>query len=287
MNRNNTNTMKCLECQSNDFSLDTRLGELVCNECGLVLVTEPFEQTSYAYDANGERIREAWNNIRVTKDNALSRRLRTWAKGDRAIYTGITMCKVLLSTLNSAKSLSDRVDQLYRALYRKHVFTTTILEDRAAAVVYYILKEANLPFTLKEVCKEYDCVERRVFKLAKKIANELNNTSVFLMRDSSPFAEKYAVGLGNQTYVSKVGRVANHYDNLVKLTEDNLRPSSPVAFCWIVSLLENMGITQKIISEHTGFTTRAIYDETKRLLKIKNTNKEEIEGRGIEWIETY
>mgnify|MGYP003644540631 FL=1 len=48
-----------------------------------------------------------------------------------------------------------------------------------------------------------------------------------------------------------------------------------------------MGITQKVISEHTGFTTRAIYDETKRLLKIKNTNKEEIEGRGIEWIETY
>jgi len=282
MKRNNTNTMKCLECQSNDFSLDTRLGELVCNECGLVLVTEPFEQTSYAYDANGERIREAWKN-----NPTLVKGMRQWGRSDRAIHTGITMCKVLLSSLNSAKSLSDRVDQLYRSLYRKHVFTTTILEDRAAAVVYYILKEANLPFTLKEVCKEYDCVERRVFKLAKKIANELNNTSVFLMRDSSPFAEKYAVGLGNQTFVSKVGRVANHYDNLVKLTGDNLRPSSPVAFCWIVSLLENMGITQKVISEHTGFTTRAIYDETKRLLKIKNTNKEEIEGRGIEWIETY
>ena len=208
MNRNNTNTMKCLECQSNDFSLDTRLGELVCNECGLVLVTEPFEQTSYAYGANGERIREAWKN-----NPTLVKGMRQWGRSDRAIHTGITMCKVLLSTLNSAKSLSDRVDQLYRSLYRKHVFTTTILEDRAAAVVYYILKEANLPFTLKEVCKEYDCVERRVFKLAKKIANELNNTSVFLMRDSSPFAEKYAVGLSNQTYVSKVGRVANHYDN--------------------------------------------------------------------------
>lgn len=282
MKINDMNTIKCLECQSNDFSLDTRLGELVCGDCGLVLVTEPFEQTSYAYDANGVRIREAWkNNPTVVKG------MRQWGKSDRAIHTGISMCKILLSTLNSAKSLSDRVDQLYRSLYRKHVFTTTILEDRSAAVVYYILKEANLPFTLKEVCKEYDCVERRVFKLAKKIAKELNNTSVFLMKDSSPFAEKYAVGLGNGTFVSKVGRVANHYDNLVKLTGDNLRPSSPVAFCWIVSLLENMGITQKDISEHTGFTTRTIYDETKRLLKIKNTNKKEIEGRGIEWIETY
>mgnify|MGYP003652311074 FL=1 len=107
------------------------------------------------------------------------------------------------------------------------------------------------------------------------------------MRDSSAFAEKYAVGLGDISFVSKVGRVANHYDNLVSRTNENLRPSSPVAFCYIVSVLENMSISQKVISEHTGMTSRTIYQETKRLLKLKNTNKKEIEGKGIEWIENY
>ena len=37
MKINDMNTIKCLECQSNDFSLDTRLGELVCGDCGLVI----------------------------------------------------------------------------------------------------------------------------------------------------------------------------------------------------------------------------------------------------------
>jgi hypothetical protein len=34
-------------------------------------------------------------------------------------------------------------------------------------------------------------------------------------------------------------------------------------------------------------TSRTIYQETKRLLKLKNTTKKEIEGKGIEWIENY
>lgn len=275
-------TMKCMECQSNKFNMDSRLGEMVCNDCGLVLVTEPFEQSSYSYDGEGNRIREAW---KITETNVIG--MKSWGRKDRALHTGITMCKILLSTLNSAPSLKNRIEELYLILYRKHVFTTSVLEDRAAALVYYVLKEANLPYTLKEVCKEYDCVEKQVFKIAKRIALQQNNTGVFLMRDSSAFAEKYAVGLGDISFVSKVGRVANHYDNLVSRTNENLRPSSPVAFCYIVSVLENMSISQKVISEHTGMTSRTIYQETKRLLKLKNTNKKEIEGKGIEWIENY
>jgi len=46
-------------------------------------------------------------------------------------------------------------------------------------------------------------------------------------------------------------------------------------------------MSQKTISEQTGISTKTIQMETKRLLKIKNTNKKEIEGKGIEWIETY
>lgn len=272
-----------MECQSKNHSIDDRLGELVCDDCGLVLVTEPFEQTSYAYNADGIKMREAW---KITPPSSV-KNMRNWGRTDRALHAGITMCKILLSSLVNTRSLSERVDKLYYTLYRKHVFSTTSLEDRSAALVYYVLRESNLPYTLKEVCKEYDCSEKRVFKLAKKIARQQNNIGVFLMSDSSTFAEKYALGLGNGSFVSKVGRIATHYDNLILQTEDNLRPSSPVAFCYIVSVLENMNISQQVIAEHTGFSTRTIYKETTRLLQIKNTNKKEIEGKGIEWIEIY
>lgn len=274
-------TKKCLECKSNSFSIDERMGELVCDDCGLVLITEPFEQTSYSYNSNGEMIREPWRTPHTTVN------MRSWGKTDRAIHTGIAMCKILLSSLSESKVLRERIDSLYRTLYHKHVFTTSTLEDRSAALVYFLLREQNLPYTLKEVCSEYDCVEKRVFKLSKKIAKSQGKTAIFLISDSRPFAEKYAHKLGDSQFVSKVGRLAYHYDELVTKTGDNLRPSSSVAFCYIVSIAENMSMSQKTISEQTGISTKTIQMETKRLLKIKNTNKKEIEGKGIEWIETY
>tara|TARA_R100001463_G_scaffold130796_1_gene190396 strand:- start:14 stop:856 length:843 start_codon:yes stop_codon:yes gene_type:complete len=274
--------MKCVECESNSFSFDDRLGEQVCDDCGLVMITEPFEQNSYSYDANGQVVREAW---KLPSTNVIG--IKSWGKTDRAIHTGIAMCKILLSSLSSSSALRERVETLYRELYRKHVFTTSTLEDRSAALVYYILRECNLPYTLEEVCREYDCISKRVFKLSKKIALEMNNTTVFLMNDSRPFAEKYASRIGNPSFVSKVGRLAVHYDVLVENIEENLRPSSPAAFCYIVSLLENNNISQKSLSDKTGFSTRTIYRETERLLKLKNTNKNKIIGKGIEWIEIY
>ena len=274
--------MRCVECESNNFSFDDRLGEQVCDECGLVLITEPFEQNSYSYDANGQIVREAW---KLPSTNVSS--MKSWGKTDRAIHTGIAMCKILLSSLSSSSALRERVDILYRELYRKHVFTTSTLEDRSAALVYYILRECNLPYTLEEVCREYDCVSKRVFKLSKKIALAMNNTSIFLINDSRPFAEKYASKIGGPSFVSKVGRLAVYFDDFVVKSGENLRPSSPAAFCYIVCLLENSEVSQKTLSEKTGFSTRTIYRETERLLKLKNLNKNEIKGKGIEWIEIY
>ncbi len=274
-------TKKCLECKSNNFSIDVRMGELVCDDCGLVLVTEPFEQSSYSFNANGERIRESWKTPNTTVS------MRSWGKTDKAIHTGIAMCKILLSSLSESKVLRERIESLYRTLYHKHVFTSSTLEDRSAALVYFLLREQNLPYSLKEVCREYDCVEKRVFKLSKKIANHQGKTSIFLIRDSRPFAEKHAHKFGDSQFVSKVGRLAYHYDELVSKTGDNLRPSSSVVFCYIVSIAENMAVTQREIAEKTGISTKTIQKETRRLLKIKNINKKQIEGKGIEWIETY
>ena len=37
--------MTCIECGNNNFNFDEWLGENICSECGLVEITEPFEQT--------------------------------------------------------------------------------------------------------------------------------------------------------------------------------------------------------------------------------------------------
>ena len=42
----------CKECGSKDFTYIERLGEKTCDECGLVLVVNPFEETTTAPLAN-------------------------------------------------------------------------------------------------------------------------------------------------------------------------------------------------------------------------------------------
>ena len=46
----------CEECQSQNNEFDERLGETVCKDCGLVLITEMFEETVHILDSTGELV---------------------------------------------------------------------------------------------------------------------------------------------------------------------------------------------------------------------------------------
>ena len=41
--------MRCDECGSRETSFDERLGERICDDCGLVIVVEQFEETVRGY----------------------------------------------------------------------------------------------------------------------------------------------------------------------------------------------------------------------------------------------
>ena len=52
--------MKCDECGSRDSSFDERMGERICNECGLVMVQEVFEETVRVTDNTSK---DNWGNL--------------------------------------------------------------------------------------------------------------------------------------------------------------------------------------------------------------------------------
>ena len=51
--------MKCPECQSLKNSYDERMGETICDDCGLVLVSGMFEETVHVLDKVGDNIHSA------------------------------------------------------------------------------------------------------------------------------------------------------------------------------------------------------------------------------------
>jgi hypothetical protein len=288
--------MQCSECQSVQNKFNDALGELVCEDCGLVLVTEPFEQGTYLQDSQGSIIRERWStNLHEMGLQTIKPKSLVFAQiENKAVYKGVSMCRLLMASLKipSSSVIFSSVEELYLSLYRKHTFSTVPLENRAAALVYYCLKNEALPFTLKEVCAEFECNRKVVFKLAKKIAKEENNTGVFLVKECRPFAEKYAMLLTEElthypSYLGKVSQLSIYFDNLLSKSNENIKPSTPAAYCSVAAIMENMNITNKKIESVSGIGYDAIGREVKRLLKIINTNKKQIKGKGIECLEKY
>jgi effector-binding domain-containing protein len=288
--------MQCSECQSVQNKFNEALGELVCEDCGLVLVTEPFEQGTYLQDSQGSIIRERWStNLHEMGLQTIKPKSLVFAQiENKAVYKGVSMCRLLMASLKIPRSsvIFASVEELYLSLYRKHTFSTVPLENRAAALVYYCLKNEALPFTLKEVCAEFECNRKVVFKLAKKIAKEENNTGVFLVKECRPFAEKYAMLLTEElthypSYLGKVSQLSIYFDNLLSKSNENIKPSTPAAYCSVAAIMENMNITNKKIESVSGIGYDAIGREVKRLLNIINTNKKQIKGKGIECLEKY
>lgn len=269
--------MSCSECGGVDTEYNERIGETECVDCGLILVTELFEETVSAYDADGNQLRSAdWLKLGGRSVH------RYLDKGNSNMQTGINMSKMLLGSFVTTKALRSRVEVLYIKGFKKGLFAHYTFEDRATALVYYVLRENNIPYTMKEIAKEYNSNVKVAYVIVKRL------TIVFgkiIKNDTRAFAEKYAIQLDvGIDYVGACGLVADCFDRVVSERDENLTPSSSAAICWIVARAQYKQLIQRQIAEVSGVSTRTIYVESKRLLGFINTNIKEIVGKGIEGI---
>ena len=88
------------------------------------------------------------------------------------------MCNMLLATLMPNHPLKDRVEECYISLYRSNVFTTLGVEEKATAVVYYILRE-NRTLFFKELKEEFSCNTRVLNRAIKRINKHFNNVNSY------------------------------------------------------------------------------------------------------------
>ena len=277
--------MVCPECNNDNKKFDERMGELVCQDCGLVLVTEPFEQTVSALNHN----QTDWNHSAETKlgglGTAYTRGINSTANVSKDLWKGIPthilkgvhFCNMALNAVAPQMELHDRVAKLYVECNNKALFTSHALEDRASAVVFYALKENNTPFTMKEVCAEYSSNPKHVRSIVRRINQAYGNRNCFSTNHEfslSKEATKFNAGLEFENTCNKV--LAKMESNM-----DELHFSRGKAYyaviCWYASLLlPNLSLTQKEIAEKTGFTAQTIKKKGTELcvlLGFKNTDE--------------
>ena len=266
--------MSCIECGNDNFSFDEWIGERICKECGLVEITEPFEQSVAIFNLTGDIVRSA----------DIPKRLGS-VDYPNHIRVGLTYCNLVLSSVANNHPLKERVEECYLALVKKRLFNNNYpYEIRATALVYYVLLENNLVITLEDVAKEFVSNLKKVRKLARKIAAEFGKPHVFSTINPVVLLNRTIDKIGASSKFRKTAfEVSNEISKVLDESDYTKGRTYYAAMLAITSSLYCFEITSREIAEKTGFSRDSLYRQTKKVLSYFNRKSlREIKGQRIE-----
>ena len=280
--------MICDDCGCTENEYDEDMGERVCKDCGLVLVTEMFEETVHILDNVG--------NVKHSSDKGKlgsvitgkgSYQFNKFGKNSvmpQHIQNGLMHCNMVLAQVCPQMDLKERVEELYIKLLNKGLFGRTGYEERATALVYYVLKENGTPYPFKDVCSEFNpslrVVKRLVRKINQEFRNRVNYTPVnpqfVLKRTLSNITDDFE-------FQRQCIKVLEFFERKITETTFNKGRSYYAAIIWIAANLNvRKDITCVRISEMTGFSKWIIRRQTKAILNMIGYDKAtEIKGKDI------
>lgn len=258
-------TQICVECSCVSSTFDERLGESVCDDCGLVQIVRPFEETVSWVSAegnyeptNGKLGSQIMGINSNHKSNQMYRMKKhnIWASSfsqtEKRTYT---QCMMILSNYSVGKGLKENVSVYMNSLNNEHVFRGITVEHRAASITYYILKEAGITVNLTRH-SDISKVERKyISRYAKRIAKHFRKSHVFANVNSYRIASTIIDRLDNVStnYRMKSLRMIDHLDKYCSAVDIRFSPNKICAVLWAVSVMEDeRHHTQELICEASG-----------------------------------
>jgi transcription initiation factor TFIIB len=293
-----TETLVCPEC-SGDVATDTEHGEVVCQDCGLVVDEDNIDRGPEwrAFDAQekdqksrvgapttnmmhdkglstniGWQNKDAYGNSLSASQRQKMQRLRTWNERFRTRDSKERNLKQALGEIDrmaSALGLPDNVRETASVIYRRALDENLLpgrsIEGVATASVYAAARQANVPRSLDEVARVCR-VEQAEFKRAYRyIVKELN--LAIEPADPTEYLPRFASELdANDTTEQKAVEL------LEAASEENLLSGkSPVglaaAALYAGSLLTSEGLTQTEVGEVADISEVTIRNRYKDLLE--------------------
>ena len=196
----------CAECSHNLHYYDDVLGEKVCGGCGLIQLVRPFEETvQWKEDSSYEKTNRLGSHI-YEAPNKMSNRLRTqqwrnnpYTETDKRMFR---LSNMILSYYNVSADIRNRVQGYFTALKVEHMLRGIPMEERAASLTYYMLKEAGIPVVLKQHAIYSRVPKSKISKHAKKIARFFRKSHIL----SAHNPNTVVVGI-----LDKLSNVSNNY----------------------------------------------------------------------------
>ena len=295
---------KCPECSGYHIVRDYTRGELVCEECGLV-VDEQFidqgpEWRSFDVEQNEQRSRTGspmtftvhdkglsteigWGNKDSygrsipSKNRAQLYRMRKWQhrtrisnSTDRNLSLALTEVAKLSSKMGLPRNVRETASMIYRKAVNKNLIRGRSVEGVAAAALYAACRQCGVPRTLNEIAQ--------ISRVGKK---EIGRTYRFMSRE----IRLHLMPTSPEDYISRfcselgvTGKVETKSLELIKqatekeLTSGRGPTGVSAATIYIASVMCDERRTQKQIGKVAGVTE----------VTVRNRYKELAEELGIE-----
>ncbi len=298
-----TGEKRCPSCNSIDLILDSERGELVCNNCGLVIeenVTDTGPEWR-AFDAEqrasrartGAPIKYAKPNrglvteidlynkdirgVRIpSKRQAQLYRMKKWHKRASIASSSERNYLIALPELNRVSSylgLPDNIRENAALLYRKCVQNNLIrgrpIEVVVQAVIYAACRMAGMPRTLDEIASISGLAKKDIGRAYRVILHELNLKVP--LSDPISYVPRYvnALKLSGEAQEKSIQLLKEAMRN--GLVSGRSPTGVSAAAVYIAGALAGERRTQKEVADVAGVTEVTIrnrYRELKEQLKI-------------------
>ncbi|MBD3351358.1 MAG: transcription initiation factor IIB [Candidatus Lokiarchaeota archaeon] len=281
---------QCPECKSDLVIYDSKRGENICGNCGLVIdhhIPDTKRGDRRAFTAEEKRKRERTGSpisvllpdmglsTVIDSKAKMSQRMRrvikwnsrmTWNKRNLLIAT--TEIKRIGSNLNLPLRVKELAAKIYRKAFAKKLLRGRSIKAMVAASLYFACRKEKVPRTLKELVSETTSDPRDIRRCYRILIKELSLRVPAM--DPAMLIPKYATELGLSLIVEKAAtEILTKFRKYITVSGKD--PKGLVAAALYLASQElNQPKSQSKIAKTIGVTEvtlRSRYKEFKKLLK--------------------
>lgn len=288
---------ECPECKSTRIIKDNYRGELLCDNCGLVVEEELIDYgpdwrafdneqrekkshigaplTQMIHDKGlsteiSQQNRDSYGKPLSNKRRSEMHRLRKWQKRirtssciERNMAYAFSLLVKISSKMNLPRAVRETAAMIYRKAVSKDLIRGRTIEGIVAASLYAACRQCHVPRTFEEISKAANIQKREIGRNYRFIARKLK----LKLLPTSP--QEYIARFGNKLNLNmeiqaKAIDILNQAEK-EKLTVGQNPIGIAAASLYIASVLCGNKKTQREVAEEIGVTEVTIRNKYKQL----------------------
>ena len=296
-------TQQCPECESDDLVSSADGGEIVCNDCGLVIEEENIDRGpewrafNHSERQNKSRVgapttqtmhdkglttqidwkdKDAYGQSLSSEKRSQMHRLRKWQErirtkdaGERNLQFALSEIDRMASALGVPRSVREVASVIYRRALNEDLIRGRSIEGVATSCLYAACRQEGIPRSLEEVSDVSRVEQKEIGRTYRYVAQELSLKMEPV--DPKQYVPRFASDLGlSEEVQSKANEIIDE-----TAEKGLLSGKSPTGYAaaaiYAASLLCNEKKTQREVADVAQVTE----------VTIRNRYQEQIEAIGV------